>query len=319
MLHFYGGEILEWLDKMNDAINYIEAHMEDTIDIKEAARISCSSLSRFQRMFTFVTDIPVTEYIRCRRMSLSAEELLHSDIRIIDLSMKYGYESPAAFTRAFQSFHGTPPTSVRKLGIYTKYPRISFQLTINGGNFNMGTKPLVRIEEHSRERVVSFFVNCRGPEEAAWNMLREWVVANLKDFPARRYIGCAPKGHHPNGELHEANEEIGFHEYVAQMLLFEEEGTKNTFLGADVYDAPAGLFLVGDVVLNEFNEDGTIDIGTSMQKSYGVMAECLKNMGGYEFQLNERPYFEEHIFTNEWFAGKGDLAGFKLWLPIKKI
>lgn len=310
---------MEWLDSMNAALDYIEAHIEDRIDIVEAARIACSLLSRFQRMFTFITDITVTEYIRRRRMSLSACELLNSDIKIIHLAMKYGYDSPAAFTRAFQAFHGIPPTSVRKLRIHTDYPRISFQITMNGGNFNMGTKPLVRIEEHGRERVVSFFVNCLGPEEAAWNLLRDWAVANLKDYTARRYIGCAPKGHHPKGEGHEANEETGSHEYVAQMFLYEEEGKGDTFLEADVCDAPIGLFLVGDVAMNEFNEDGTVDIGSSMQKSAGVMSECLKEMGGYEFDMAERRFLEEHVFTNEWFDSAGELAGFKLWLPIKKI
>ena len=55
-----------------------------------------------------------------------------------------------------------------------------------------------------------------------------------------------------------------------------------------------------------------------MQTAYGVMSECLKEMGGYEFDLNERRYYEEHIFSNEWFDGSDDLAEFKLWLPIKK-
>jgi hypothetical protein len=71
--------------------------------------------------------------------------------------------------------------------------------------------------------------------------------------------------------------------------------------------------------MSERNSDGTIDIGASMMKSYGVMSEHLKDTGGYEFQLQERPYFEEHVFSNEWFNGHGDLAGFRLWLPIRKL
>jgi AraC family transcriptional regulator len=310
---------MEWLDHMNDGIDYIESHLLEKVDFAEAAHIACCSLSRFQRMFAFVTDITVAEYVRCRRMALSAEELLSSDIKIIDLAAKYAYESPEAFTRAFQAFHGIPPTSVRKLGIHTAYPRFSFQITINGGNFNMGKKPLVRIEEHGRECVVSFCVDCKGPEEAAWNQLRAWVVANCSDYMARRYIGCAPKGHHPKGEGHQPDEEDGSHEYMAQMLLFENEGQNESFLGADVCDAPQGLFLVGDVAMNEFNSDTTVDIGSSMQKAFGVMSECLGDMGGYEFELNTRPYYEEHVFSREWFEGNGELAGFQLWLPIKKV
>jgi AraC family transcriptional regulator len=310
---------MEWLDKMNDALSYIETHIYEKIDFKKVARIACCSLSRFQRMFTFVTDITIAEYVRRRRMSLAACELLKSNIKIIELASKYGYESPEAFTRAFQAFHGVSPTSARKLGIHNSFPPISFEITINGGNFNMGTRPLVRIEEHSMGRVVSFHVDCHAPEEAAWNLMRDWVTKNIKDYKARRYIGCAPKGHHPDGDEHHPNEEIGSHEYMAQMFLFDDEGKNNTFLGADVCDAPSGLFLIGDVVMNEFNDDGTIDMGSSMEKAYWIMAECLKDMGGYEFELTERPFFEEHIFSNEWFDGKGDLSGFKLWLPIKKV
>lgn len=310
---------MEWIDKMNDAIKYIEAHIEEKINFAEVAQIACCSLSRFQKMFTFVTDITVSEYVRYRRMSLAVNDLLNSDIKIVDLASKYCYESPEAFTRAFQSFHGVSPVSVRKLGIHNNYPPISFQLTINGGNFNMGMKPIIRIEEHSLEKVVSFDVDCKAPEESAWNLLKNWVTKNISDYTMRRYICCAPKGHHPNGESHHSNEEIGCHEYTAQMFLYDEEGHNDTFSGANVCDGPKGLFLVGDVVLNEFNNDGTIDIGSSMQKSAGVMFECLKEMGGYDFELNSRPYFEEHIFTNEWFEGNGELAGFKLWLPIKKI
>jgi AraC-like DNA-binding protein len=70
---------------MNDAIEYIESHIEEKIDFTEAARVACCSLSSFHRMFTFATDMTIAEYIRCRRMSLSARELLNSDIKIIDL------------------------------------------------------------------------------------------------------------------------------------------------------------------------------------------------------------------------------------------
>lgn len=314
---------MEWLKNMNNAIKYIEDNLERKVDLNEVARVACCSLSRFQRMFAFATDIPVTEYIRSRKMSLAAHEILNSDIKVIDLAFKYGYESPEAFTRAFQAFHGVSPTSARKLGMYTNYPKLSFQIIINGGSFNMGTKPLVRIEEHPNEKVVSFKVDCRGPEEAAGNLLKDWVMKNIKDYSARRFIGCAPKGHHQNGEEHDPNEDIGTHEYVFQMFLFDHETGSETYFGAEVSDAPKGLYLVGDVSLNEYNEVGNIDIGTSMQTAYGVMKECLEKMGGYEFELQERLYYEEHIFHLEWFfnqlVGDDGLAGFKLWLPIKKV
>ena len=86
---------------------------------------------------------------------------------------------------------------------------------------------------------------------------------------ARRYIGYASGGHHPNGPEETA------HEYCAMMLLHGDEGNTENFLGAQVTDAPKGVFLVGDVVLNEYFDDGTIDIGLSMKNSSQTVYELL--------------------------------------------
>ena len=128
---------MEWLNKMSSAIDYIEANLTEKIDYANAASIACCSLSRFQNMFLFITDITPSEYVRRRRMALSAHELMNSDIKIIDLALKYGYESPEAFTRSFKAFHGVSPSEVRKSGEYIDYPRISFQIKISGGHFSM--------------------------------------------------------------------------------------------------------------------------------------------------------------------------------------
>lgn len=310
---------MNWLDSMNAAIDDIEAHLREETDLAAAARIACCSPSAFQRMFAFAADITPGEYVRRRKMALAAAELTHTKNRIIDVAAAYGYNSPEGFARAFRACHGCSPSDVRKMGRYTDYPRISFQVQIAGGNCNMGAKPLVRIEEHGNGRVASFFVDCLGPEEAAWNLMRQWAFVSVTDCRARRYIGCAPKGHHPDGEAHEANEGPGYHPYTAQMFLLGDEGQDGMFRGAQVCAAPKGLFLVGDVALNEFDDSGNVDIGTSMMKAYAVMTECLNEMSGYEYELQSRPYYEEHIFPDEWFQGGDGLAGFKLWLPIRKI
>jgi len=128
---------MEWITKMNDAIDYIETSMEHKVDYEKAANVACCSLSRFQNIFVFITGITPSEYVRRRRMALSAKELLSSKIKILDLSFKYGYESPEAFTRSFKLFHGISPVVARKYGRYVDYPRISFQLIITGGHFTM--------------------------------------------------------------------------------------------------------------------------------------------------------------------------------------
>lgn len=85
------------------------------------------------------------------------------------------------------------------------------------------------------------------------------------------------------------------------MILYGEEGKDVDMFGAKVINAPKGLFLVGDVVLNEFNDSGTIDIGSSMKKSSQTIYECMLDMEDYGIDINERTYLEEHIFQREWF------------------
>lgn len=124
---------MDWLQKMNGAINYIENHLADEIDYDEAARIACCSVYHFQRLFSFIVDIPLSEYIRRRRLTLAALELQNSTIKVIDLALKYGYESPDAFTRAFRNIHNVTPTLARNAGVELKaYPRLSFQISIKG-------------------------------------------------------------------------------------------------------------------------------------------------------------------------------------------
>lgn len=124
---------MDWLQKMNGAISYIEDNLTGDIDYNIAARIACCSVYHFQRLFSFIVDIPLSEYIRRRRLTLAALELQNSSFKVIDLALKYGYDSPDSFTRAFQKLHGVTPTIARDMGVKLKaYPRISFHISIKG-------------------------------------------------------------------------------------------------------------------------------------------------------------------------------------------
>lgn len=124
---------MDLLKKMNDALSYIENNLLSDIDYSKASKLACCSVYNFQRMFSFITDVPLSEYIRRRRLTLAAFELQNSNIKVIDLALKYCYESPEAFTRAFQSIHGVTPTSARNMGVELKaYPRLSFHISIKG-------------------------------------------------------------------------------------------------------------------------------------------------------------------------------------------
>lgn len=174
---------------------------------------------------------------------------------------------------------------------------------------------LIRIEEFKNCKAVSFTAICEKPENAAWYALREWALKNISDYEARRCIGFASEGHHPNGENSD------FHAYTAQMLLYGDEGNCETYRGAEVTGAPAGLFVVGDVAQDEYHADGSVDVGMSMQKSSGMIFARMQNLGCYDLDFAGRTFLEEHIFPREWFTADdptGISADFKLWLPIKK-
>lgn len=124
---------MDWLNRMNSAMDYVETHLSEEIEYEQVARIACCSTYHFQRMFSFITGLPLSEYIRRRRLTLAAFELQQSNTKVIDIALKYGYESPEAFSRAFKKLHGVMPRSARDKGIELKaYPRLSFHISIRG-------------------------------------------------------------------------------------------------------------------------------------------------------------------------------------------
>jgi AraC family transcriptional regulator len=141
---------MEWIDRLNQAITYIEKNLEGTIDYNEAAKIACCSTFQFQRMFSYIAGVALSEYIRRRRMSKAAFELQNSAVKILDLAVKYGYDSPTSFSRAFQNIHQITPSNARQRGIILKnYPKLVFGITIKGD-----TEMQYRIEEKKPLRIV---------------------------------------------------------------------------------------------------------------------------------------------------------------------
>jgi AraC family transcriptional regulator len=136
---------MEWLERMNRAVDYIESNLTGEIELSEAARMACCSSYQFQRMFSFITDVTLAEYIRRRRLTLAALELQQGgSAKVIDVALKYGYESPVSFARAFHALHGITPAMARRDGAaLVAYPRLSFLITIKGAeamNYRIETK-----------------------------------------------------------------------------------------------------------------------------------------------------------------------------------
>ena len=146
---------MEWSERMNAAIDYIEANLAGDIDFNKAAEKAACSTFHFQRIFFAVNGLTPVEYTRKRKLTLAATELSSGNTRVIDIAMKYGYDSPNAFTRAFRNLHGVTPQAAREPGVMlTAYPRISFHIELKGGNdmdYRLIEKPGLTVAARTRQ------------------------------------------------------------------------------------------------------------------------------------------------------------------------
>lgn len=109
-----GENCMDMTKKINEVIDYIEAHLIEKICYETLAQIACCSVYNLQRIFSAFTNISISDYIRCRRMALAMMDVQYSDMNILDISVKYGYDSPDSFSRAFKIIYHMTPTDMRK-------------------------------------------------------------------------------------------------------------------------------------------------------------------------------------------------------------
>lgn len=125
---------MTWIESITEAIAYIEKNLTEDLNIADIAKQACISPFYFQKGFSMLCGFTVGEYIRKRRLSLAGSDLIHSHQKIIDIAIKYGYDSPDSFTKAFTRFHGVTPTAVRKEGAMVKsYAPLKINLILKGG------------------------------------------------------------------------------------------------------------------------------------------------------------------------------------------
>lgn len=139
---------MDWIKQLNKAMAYIEEHLTDEIEYEELGKIAYCSSFHFQRMFTYMAGVTLSEYIRRRKMSLAAEDLKKGE-KVLDVSLKYGYQSPTSFNRVFQTIHGISPSIAKEETSLVKvHPPLKFQMTIKGEeamNYRIVQKDEMRI------------------------------------------------------------------------------------------------------------------------------------------------------------------------------
>lgn len=162
---------MEWFEHMGNALTYIEQHLDQEISYEELASQAGCSPYYFQRIFSYITGISVSEYIRRRRMTQAGFDLQRTNRKVLDVALTYGYASPTSFNRAFQSVHGIPPTAAKVRGSkLTVYPAMHFSINVTGG------EPMAyHLEEKDAFRIVGVRTAlCENMEENQQNIPSFW-------------------------------------------------------------------------------------------------------------------------------------------------
>ncbi|MBS4207326.1 AraC family transcriptional regulator [Bacillus sp. FJAT-50079] len=176
---------------MLNSIEHIERNLDNELVIEDVAAVAFMSKFHFQRMFKMLTGYTVSEYIRNRRMTVATQKLIHSKSKVIDIAMKYGYESPESFTKAFRKVHGISPSDARKKSTSLKaYPKLSFQIQIKG-DVEMDYK----IVEKDSLKVIgkSIRTSTIGGENNR-KIAAFWMESNQNGFTEHLAKNCGPLG-----------------------------------------------------------------------------------------------------------------------------
>ncbi|GEN46159.1 AraC family transcriptional regulator [Alkalibacillus haloalkaliphilus] len=176
---------MDFINRMNEGIKYVDSHLKEDINFSELERITLCSEYHFKKMFSSLSGIPLSEYVRRRRLSLAAFELTNTELRVIDIALKYGYNSSDSFARAFQKLHGITPSEAKEDGSSLKsYPPMTLQLSIVGGN-EMEYK-IVEKEAFSivglKKRVPIIFEGVNPEIASMWESLDDEMIKKLKDL-----------------------------------------------------------------------------------------------------------------------------------------
>ena len=179
---------MDWITGMQRAVDYIEDHLTEPIDYETLAAQCFSSGWHFQRMFSLLCGYPVGEYIRNRRLTLAGAELASGGIRVIDAALKYGYESPDSFAKAFYKFHGVLPSQARNSGVRLRsFSRLVIKFSMEGGtlmNYRMETKPELHLIGYRRHFVGAPYDGLRYEQEKEFFVTTrayQWMLKGLSN------------------------------------------------------------------------------------------------------------------------------------------
>lgn len=280
---------MDWVEHLNEAMDYIEKHLAEELGYEEIARKACCSAYHFQRMFTYMAGVSLSEYIRRRRMSLAAAELSAGE-KVIDVALKYGYASPTAFNRAFQAIHGMAPSGAKKEGVSLKsYPPLRFQIIVKGVE-----EMNYRIEEKKAFRIVGISAPLSGEIEKNFAVVPQMWERAVREGILARLAGLMDS--QPEGILgvSACGDEEQWKYYIAVAT------TSKLADGLEEYIVPAATWAI-------FSGEGTNRSVQELERR--IVTEWLPS-SGYEYA--NAPDIEVYLNADP------ENARYEVWIPVIK-
>ena len=184
---------MDWITGLQSAVDYIEDHLDGELDIAAIAAQAACSPFYFQRLFGILYGMPLGEYIRERRLTLAGSELSVTDAKVIDVALKYGYDSPESFTRAFTRFHGVTPSEAKKKTSHLRsLTRVSVQIILKGGHkmdYKIEKKAAFRVLEKAQMQTIDDEKNENSIPDFWKRSHADGTVATLlQQAPDREFI-----------------------------------------------------------------------------------------------------------------------------------
>ena len=283
---------MNWIETIITSLEFIEKNITDDLTIENIAKHLYISPFYFQKGFSIMCGYTLSEYIRNRRLSLAGEELLNTTHKIIDIALKYGYDSPDSFTKAFTRFHGSTPTQVRKGNKIKYFAPLKLNMTMKGG-YTME----YRLEEKESFKVVGLKANIKY-ETASTDIPKLWTTF-FRKYP---FSKIKPK----------------------YAINFDENMDNNTFIYmlGDDYDEsftiPRNLEImeIPKFTWAVFTCTGPADIKMP-ETNEKIFTEWLPNSNDYDIAAGYN--IEMYANPKDYKKGTNDEKYYsEIWIPIKK-
>ena len=298
---------MDWITGMQKAIDYIEANLTEEIDYEKVAAESFSSSYHFQRVFSILCGYTLGEYIRLRRLSLAGAELANDKEKVIDIALKYGYDSPDSFAKAFQKFHGITPSQARADGSMLKsFSRLSIKISLEGGNIMN-----YRIEEKDEMILTGYKRRFSGIPGERMEQEKEMYV---KTRPLQ-YILQGLSGDVVNNFdiITNINDE-GYDFYIASQLneYCRNNLNKDGILGEEFANYYENITIPQCTYAIFETERCAYPTMTFLDLRRKIASEWLPASG---YQLKNAP----ELVVTHWFEGEKRNQRYReLWIPIEK-